>query len=33
MVDALRAVSTHVTVGRAIKKGKVLDNWFVLCRA
>jgi hypothetical protein len=32
MVDALRAVSTHVTVGRAIKKGKVLDNWFVLCR-
>jgi hypothetical protein len=28
----LRAVSTHVTVGRAIKKGKVLDNWFVLCR-
>lgn len=33
MVDALRAVSTHVTVGRAIKRGKVLDNWFVLCRA
>lgn len=32
MVDALRAVSKHVTVGRAIKKGKVLDNWFVLCR-
>ncbi len=32
MVDALRAVSAHVTVGRAIKKGKVLDNWFVLCR-
>jgi hypothetical protein len=33
MVDALRAVSTHVSVGRAMKKGKVLDNWFVLCRA
>jgi hypothetical protein len=33
MVDALRAVSKHVSVGRAIKKGKVLDNWFVLCRA
>jgi hypothetical protein len=32
MVDALRAVSKHVTVGRAIKGGKVLDNWFVLCR-
>jgi len=33
MVDALRAVSRHVSVGRAIKKGKVLDNWFVLCRS
>ena len=32
MVDALRAVSTHVTVGRAIRNGKVQDNWFVLCR-
>jgi hypothetical protein len=33
MIDALRAVSNHVTVGRAIKNGKVMDNWFVLCRA
>ena len=32
MVDALRAVSTHVSVGRAIRHGKVQDNWFVLCR-
>jgi len=32
MLDALRAVSTHVTVGRAIRNGKVQDNWFVLCR-
>jgi len=32
MIDALRAVSTHVTVGRAIRNGKVQDNWFVLCR-
>ena len=33
MIDALRAVSDHVTVGRAIRNGKVMDNWFVLCRA
>lgn len=32
MIDALRGVSTHVTVGRAIRNGKVADNWFVLCR-
>lgn len=32
MIDALRAVSDHVSVGRAIRNGKVLDNWFVLCR-
>lgn len=32
MIDALRAVSQHVTVGRAIRNGKVQDNWFVLCR-
>ena len=32
MVDALRAVSSHVSVGRAIRGGKVADNWFVLCR-
>lgn len=33
MVDALRAVSTHVSIGRAIRNGKVADNWFVLCRS
>ena len=32
MIDALRSVSEHVTVGRAIRDGKVQDNWFVLCR-
>jgi len=32
MIDALRAVSQHVTIGRAIKHGKVQDNWFVLTR-
>lgn len=31
-IDALRAVSSHVTVGRAMRNGKVMDNWFVLCR-
>lgn len=33
MIDALRGVSEHVCVGRAIRGGKVMDNWFVLCRA
>lgn len=33
MVDALRGVSEHVTIGRAIRNGKEADNWFVLCRA
>jgi hypothetical protein len=32
MIDALRGVSEHVTIGRAIRNGKVADNWFVLCR-
>lgn len=32
MIDALRGVSKHVSVGRAIRNGKVQDNWFVLCR-
>lgn len=32
MIDALRGVSAHVSVGRAIRNGKVQDNWFVLCR-
>jgi hypothetical protein len=31
-IDALRGVSAHVSVGRAMRGGKVLDNWFVLCR-
>lgn len=30
--DILRGVSTHVTIGRATRKGKPMDNWFVLCR-
>lgn len=31
--DVLRGVSTHVSIGRAWRNGKILDNWFVLCRA
>lgn len=30
--DVLRGVSKHVSIGRASRNGKALDNWFVLCR-
>ena len=33
MIDILRRVSTHVTIGRAIRKGKATENYFALCRA
>jgi len=32
MVDMLRRVSAHVTIGRAIKSGKLTENYFLLCR-
>ena len=32
MVDYLRRVSDHVTIGRAVRHGKVEDNWFLLVR-
>ncbi len=32
MVDVMRGVSKHVSVGRAIKGGKFIDAYFVLCR-
>jgi hypothetical protein len=32
MQDYMRGVSSHITVGRASKKGKNMDAWFVLCR-
>ena len=32
MVDTLRRVSEHVTIGSAARHGKNMDNWFVLCR-
>lgn len=32
MQDYMRGVSSHVTIGRASKKGKNMDAWFVLTR-
>jgi hypothetical protein len=32
MVDTLRRVSEHVTIGSAARNGKALGSWFVLCR-
>jgi hypothetical protein len=30
--DFMRGVSEHVSIGRATREGKPMDNWFVLCR-
>jgi hypothetical protein len=30
--DTMRGVSAHVSIGRAARDGKTMDNWFVLCR-
>lgn len=30
--DLMRGVSRHVSIGRASRDGKQMDNWFVLCR-
>lgn len=30
--DYIRGVSSHVTIGRATRDGKVMNNWFILCR-
>jgi hypothetical protein len=32
MIDVMRRVSAHVSIGRAIKKGKETGNYFLLCR-
>jgi hypothetical protein len=32
MVDVMRGVSKHVSIGRAVKKEKVTGNYFLLCR-
>ncbi len=30
--DVLRGVSEHVSIGRARRQGRWMDNWFILCR-
>ncbi len=32
MVDYMRKVSRHVTIGRAVRQGKETNNYFLLCR-
>lgn len=32
MIDTLRGVSEHVTIGSAAKRGKDIGSWFTLCR-
>ena len=32
MVDTLRGVSEHVTIGSAARKGRDMGSWFALCR-
>jgi hypothetical protein len=32
MVDVMRGVTSHVSIGRATRQGKPIDAWFVLCR-
>ena len=32
MVDTLRGVSEHVSIGSAARNGRDLGSWFVLCR-
>lgn len=32
MIDYMRGISTHVSIGRAYKQGKAMDAWFTLVR-
>ncbi len=32
MIDVMRGISNHVSIGRAFRGGKFTDNYFVLCR-
>ncbi len=32
MVDVVRGISKHVSIGRAQRAGRWMDAWFVLCR-
>jgi hypothetical protein len=32
LIDRMRGISSHVTIGRGSRDGKDMDAWFVLCR-
>jgi hypothetical protein len=32
LVDRMRGISTHVSIGRGYRNGDIMDAWFVLCR-
>jgi hypothetical protein len=32
MIDTLRRVSEHVTIGSAARRGREMGSWFILCR-
>jgi hypothetical protein len=32
MKDFMRGLSAHVSIGRAARRGSMMDAWFVLCR-
>jgi len=32
MIDTLRGVSEHVTIGSAARRGREMGSWFILCR-
>ena len=32
MVDVMRGISSHVSIGRAFRDGKFTENYFLLCR-
>jgi hypothetical protein len=32
MLDVMRGISEHVSIGRGFRRGKATDNYFVLCR-
>jgi hypothetical protein len=32
MVDTVRGVSEHVSIGSAARHGKDMGSWFILCR-
>ena len=32
MIDVMRGISSHVSIGRAFRGGKFTENYFVLCR-